>query len=97
MELEEVFDFGEALLPAEAEACESLLVAIVEHAPILRNMSADGLRGNFLLRQGALSTRDGAWLLRVERETYDVVLDRFPWNWEWVKLPWMDLPLRVEW
>ena len=42
-------------------------------------------------------SRDGAWLLRVERQTYDLVLDRFPWGWEWLRLPWMDAPLRVEW
>jgi hypothetical protein len=44
-----------------------------------------------------LSARDGAWLLRVQRETYDVVLDRFPWSITWVKLPWMNTLLRVAW
>jgi hypothetical protein len=44
-----------------------------------------------------LGTRDGAWLLRVERESYDVVLDRFPWPLDWIKLPWMAVALRVEW
>ncbi len=39
----------------------------------------------------------GTWLLRVERVSYDVVLDRFPWGLGWVKLPWMEAPLYVEW
>ena len=60
-------------------------------------MSITGFRGTFLLRQGILGQRDGAWLLRVERETYDIVLERFPWSVDWVKLPWMAAPLRVEW
>ena len=60
-------------------------------------MSIAGFRGTFLLRQGILGQRDGAWLLRVERETYDIVLERFPWSVDWVKLPWMEAPLRVEW
>lgn len=97
MELAEVFDFGPPVTPTEAEECNSLLTAVLERAPILKDMSPSGFRATFLLRQGILGTRDGAWLLRVERETYDVVLDRFPWNWEWVKLPWMAAPLRVEW
>jgi hypothetical protein len=97
MALTEVFDFGPPLSDAEAEECTDLLQAIIAQAPILRDMSAAGFRGAFLLRQGMLSERDGAWLLRVERETYDIVLDRFPWVWEWVKLPWMAAPLRVEW
>ena len=41
-------------------------------------MSHAGFRGSFLLRQGQLSVLDGKWLLRAERETYDLVLDRFP-------------------
>jgi hypothetical protein len=71
----------------------SLLQVALEQHP----MSVEGFRGTFLLRQGVRSSRDGAWLLRVERETYDVVLDRFPWSTEWVRLPWMETMLRVEW
>ena len=97
LELAEVFDFGPPLSEPEAEECTNLLTAVIEQAPILRDMSAPGFRGTFLLRPGVLSSRDGAWLLRVERETYDIVLDRFPWSWAWVKLPWMEAPLRVEW
>jgi hypothetical protein len=97
MTLTEVFDFGPPLSDTEAEECTDLLQAIIAQAPILRDMSAAGFRGTFLLRRGMLSERDGAWLLRVERESYDIVLDRFPWGWEWVKLPWMAAPLRVEW
>jgi hypothetical protein len=97
LELTEVFDFGPPLSELEAEECTNLLTAVIQQAPILRDMSVPGFRGTFLLRQGVLSSRDGAWLLRVERETYDVVLDRFPWGWEWVRLPWMEAPLRVEW
>jgi hypothetical protein len=97
MELDDVFDFGPPVTVAEADECTNLLTAVIANAPILKNMSINGLRGTFLLRHGVLSSRDGAWLLRVERETYDVVLDRFPWTMQWVKLPWMDTPLRVEW
>lgn len=97
MELTEVFDFSAPLAEAEREECTKLLHAVIAQAPILRDMTPTGFRGSFLLRRGILSTRDGAWLLRVERETYDVVLDRFPWTMQWVKLPWMEAPLRVEW
>lgn len=97
LDLTQVFEFGPPLTPAEREECDALLAAVISQAPILHDMSVAGFRGTFLLRTGALSSRDGAWLLRVERETYDIVLDRFPWGWEWIKLPWMAAPLRVEW
>jgi hypothetical protein len=95
--LTEVFDFGPDLLESEAQECVDLLEALIAQAPILRDMTPDGLRGSFLLRPGVLSASDGLWLLRVERQTYDIILERFPWSWEWVKLPWMEAPLRVEW
>ena len=97
MAITDVYHLDSPLLESEMSECSALLKAIIAQAPILRNMSESGFRGTFLLRSGILSTRDGAWLLRVERETYDIVLDRFPWSWVWVKLPWMELPLRVEW
>jgi len=97
MALDAVFDLEHPLIETETDECDTLLEAVIAQAPILNNMSIAGFRGSFLLRQGILSTRDGAWLLRVERETYDLVLDRFPWGFAWVKLPWMELPLQVEW
>jgi hypothetical protein len=97
MPVDEVFDFGLPLTEHEIEECHSLLTAVIEQAPVLHNMSVAGFRATFLLRRGQLSTRDGAWLLRVERETYDLVLDRFPWSIAWLKLPWMEDPMQVEW
>jgi hypothetical protein len=95
--LEEVFDFGAPIAPIEMEACDELLAAVIANAPILRRMSLAGFRASFLLRKGQLGTLDGAWLLRVERETHDVVLERFPWSFPIVKLPWMEALLQVEW
>jgi hypothetical protein len=97
MKVDEVFDFGPPVTEAEAEEGAGMLTAVIANAPILKNMSIDGFRGSFLLRKGVLGARDGAWLLRVERATHDVVLDRFPWAVSWVKLPWMEAPLSVEW
>jgi hypothetical protein len=94
---DEVFDFGPDITPEEIEECTDLLAAVIQQVPILREMSIPGFRGSFLLRKGQLSSRDGNWLLRVERETYDVVLDRFPWSVHLVKLPWMKAMMQVEW
>jgi hypothetical protein len=97
METTEVFDFGPPITEAEAEECTNLLRSAIASAPILNEMSIEGFRGSFLIRKGAIGARDDTWLLRVERATHDVVLDRFPWGMSWVKLPWMEAPLCVEW
>ena len=95
--VKDLVDVGSPVTEAETLECENLVRAVIEQAPVLRNMSSDGFRASFLLRDGVLSSRDGMGLLRVEGQTHDIVLARFPWTWEWVRLPWMKSPLRVEW
>jgi hypothetical protein len=97
MDLDELFDFGPPVTEVEIEQCRQMLIGVIEHAPILRKMSIAGFRNTFLFRKGQLSSRNGVWRLRVERETYDLVLDRFPWSVSWLKLPWMEFPMHVEW
>jgi hypothetical protein len=97
MAIDEVFDLTEPPTAVQIDACDELLSAVIANAPVLNDMSINGFRGSFLLRRGSLGAGDGSWLVRVERETYDLVLERFPWSWQWFKLPWMEHPLRVEW
>ncbi|MDB5904412.1 MAG: hypothetical protein JWM26_3290 [Betaproteobacteria bacterium] len=94
---EEVFDFGPDITRAEIEECDDLVKAAIGQATILRDMSVEGFRASFLLRRGKLATRDGNWWLYVERETHDIVLDRFPWSIQFVHLPWMETMMQVEW
>lgn len=83
--------------PAWRDECDRLLVAVVGHAPTLADLDPPGLRASFLRRAAALGVRDGAWTLQVERAAHDFMLDRVPWSWSWVRLPWMPETLRVEW
>ena len=64
---------------------------------MLAGLSIDGLRGSFLLRAGQLSAQDDHHLLRVERQSWDIVLARLPWSSNIVKLPWMAAVLQVQW
>lgn len=90
-------DPGTPLPEAQQAEAQALLAAVIEQAGSLGGLSADGLRGSFLLRRGQLSALDGHHLLRVERESWDVVLGRLPWHTGFVKLPWMAALLQVEW
>ncbi|MFS8979423.1 contractile injection system tape measure protein [Cupriavidus necator] len=81
----------------EKEEAIALLEAVIRHWDALRNTSPDGLRGTFLLRSGKLSERDGEWLLQVESNASDILLDQLPWGVSIIKLPWMKNKLWVEW
>lgn len=55
------------------------------------------LRSSFLQRQGKLIKNDNAWLLQVERQGYDILLNGLSWGIGTIKLPWMENILHVEW
>lgn len=87
-----------ALSAPEKEEAVALLEAVIGHWEALRNSSPDELRGVFLLRPGKLSRRDdGDWLLQVESQACDILLDKLPWGYSAIKLPWMERMLWVEW
>ncbi len=87
----------EPVTTAEAAEAVQLLDAVIAHASCLGTISHAGLRETFLMRQGTLATRDGAWLLRLEQRSADVLLQRIPWTLQWLRLPWMQAAMRVEW
>ncbi len=85
------------LTEREREEAESLLLAAIRHWQKLRNTTAAGLRETFLQRKGKLAWRDQAWRLVVEQHSADVLLGYLPWGLSPIKLPWMALPLYVDW
>jgi hypothetical protein len=88
------------VLPAEAERDEALalLKTVPEHWRALRGTGIEGLRLSFLQRRGLLARADGGgWKLRVQAESFDLLLTTLPWSIGLVRLPWMAQALQVEW
>ncbi|OWQ84403.1 hypothetical protein CDN99_24210 [Roseateles aquatilis] len=92
--------------PCDAERLallEQLLAAVVAHWKAVGNTTVAGLRESFLQRQGRLQEdkpRAGEpprWRLRVQPRGFDVLLDRLPWSFHTIRLPWMPGVLHVEW
>lgn len=85
------------------ELLEGLLGAVIAHWKALGNTSVAGLRESFLRREGRLTcrSRDAGeaqhWLLQVQPRAFDMLLDRLPWGFTTLKLPWMNGVLHVEW
>ncbi len=82
----------------EQDEAEALLAAVIRHWEVLKNTGAEGLRETFLKRSGKLSLLDnGEWLLQIEQNACDILLEQLPWGISMIKLPWMPDMLRVEW
>lgn len=93
----EPFEYTEPLEEENRNECVNLLESVVAHATVLGNLSIDGFRGSYLLRPGLLGMRDGNWLVQVERRSYDILLDKIPWSYRMVRLPWLKRFIVTEW
>ena len=76
---------------------DEVLLSVIEHWNILQNTSLEGLRQSFLQRNGKLGYNGSEWLLQVEQQPYDMLLQHLPWNISMIKLPWMEQMLKTEW
>ncbi|UWX56720.1 contractile injection system tape measure protein [Chlorobaculum sp. MV4-Y] len=82
----------------EREESSALLSAVIHHWDALKNTGIDALRESFLKRNGKLTRwHDGGWLLQVESNSFDILLDQLPWGFSMIRLPWMAQMLHVEW
>ncbi len=81
----------------EKKMAEGLLHSVIQRGPHWKNLSLEGFRASYLCRQGSLRIRDGHWLLQVQKETYDITLEKLPWGFNTIKLPWMNEIILVEW
>lgn len=79
------------------DEADALLDAMLSHWQALRGTRPAGLRSGFLQRRGCLEQRDSAWHLRIEPESFDMLVDLLPWGFSLVRLPWMPRPLVTEW
>lgn len=96
--LETPVETDRAITDTEKEESEALLTAVIRHWNVLGDSSPDALRGTFLCRAGKISRRDdNDWLLQVEYQSFDVLLDQLPWGISMIKLPWMKSMIWVEW
>jgi len=92
-----VLDFADPLTDAEAAECSHVLLAAIAHARLGDDISPSEFRSAFVARRGVLSVRDDSWLLRVEHLGKHPEPRTLPWPISWIRLPWIDRPIYVEW
>jgi hypothetical protein len=85
------------LTEKERKEANELLETIIKYWGALGEVSAESLQEGFLQRDGKLMKRGDGWLLQVEKQTIDILLDRLPWGFGVIKMPWQSEMLFVEW
>lgn len=82
--------------PEMAEG-DMLLRTVVSYWTILKKTSIDGLRNAFLKREGLLRDDEQGWMITIQRDTQDVLLDRIPWGYGTLRMSWSPKMIFVEW
>ncbi len=76
---------------------EGLIKAAIGYWPVIGACTLEGFRGNWLVRNGLLSESEERWALKVEKRPYDLLIDKSPFTFSIIRLPWMRKPLHVKW
>lgn len=77
--------------------CDGLLGSVLSHWPALASSSLEALQETFLQREGRLEMQEGEHRLRVERKTFDVLMEDLPWSLSVILHDAMEHPLYVTW
>ena len=88
---------GITISDTDKELMSGLLDSFIGHWNAIKNTSIDGLRGNWLIREGILKEEQDHWELTVEKRSYDILIVQSPFSFSIIKLPWMNKPLHVNW
>lgn len=81
----------------EKEEARQVLEAVCQYWAPLNGTSPEGLQRSFLLRQGTVAFEDDTWIVRVEGQALDILLDDLPWEISLLLLPWKEKMIMVEW
>lgn len=87
----------EELTEEEQAAGDALMEAVLGYAKGLGSVSLEGFQQSFLHREGVLTPHNNGYLLQVEKETFDILLNRLEWTYQVIRLPWIDKAIFVEW
>lgn len=89
--------FGVEFTPQELQTGESLLKGVIQNWPKMKNMTPNSLRGSFLMREGTLKEEEGKWKVVIHKQTFDILLKSLPWGYNFIRFPWNEKFITVEW
>ncbi|MBS1744752.1 MAG: hypothetical protein JST21_01135 [Bacteroidetes bacterium] len=83
--------------PAEKQAAADVLDSLIEHWAVLRNTSRRGLIESFISRKGLIEKTNDGFVVQVEKNSIDILLDSLPFGINTIKLPWNEYLVYTEW
>ncbi|NRN27578.1 contractile injection system tape measure protein [Photorhabdus heterorhabditis] len=85
------------LEPEKQLITEQWLDAVIAQLPGWKNLSRNDARQLFLQRPGKLLIGEQEIKIIIQRQTFDLLLNDWPWPLHIAKLPWLNQPLSIDW
>ncbi len=85
------------LTDEEKQTADGMLAGVKANWPQMSGTSVAGFRRSFVERNGRLKKIDDRWVVVVEENAYDVLLDSVPWGFRQLRLPWINDFVQVVW
>ncbi|MEM6807327.1 MAG: contractile injection system tape measure protein, partial [Bacteroidota bacterium] len=76
---------------------KKMLKAVINNWEALGNTDVPSLTEAFLTRKGKLEFRSSHIHLLIQKESMDILLGRIPWTLSFVKLPFMQKLIKIDW
>lgn len=95
--LDEVLPSQSLLSEEEKSVADKLLASAISNWAALGRTSVEGFRSAFLHRKGFLMSKESDYYLQVPVEAFDVLLDRLPWGYSTLGMPWRKGLIFTKW
>ena len=86
---EDFIQWTQPLTSSEKQSCNEVLSVLIKEWSILKNTSASTVQTQFLQRKGLVENSEKSIEIKCQKNTLDILLDHFPYNYSIVKLPWL--------
>lgn len=97
MQYDDLVPDGMLITEKEKEESRSLLQAVVNYWEALKGASIESMQNTFFLREGKITWKEEHWLLQIERNGFDILIERLPWGLGTIKFPWLQHLIFTEW
>lgn len=81
----------------EIRNVEAMLSGVKANWNKLKATSVKTLQRSFIKRPGRMEQQEDKWVLHVEGQAYDLLLDSLPWSYSPIRLPWLKKKIQVAW
>ena len=81
----------------EKQTAESMLEGVKANWKQMSGTSVAGFRQSFIARSGTLEEQDEKWMLTVNEQAFDILLDTVPWSFRQIRFSWLKKYVEVVW